>query len=828
MSKIFLSYKKDVDSRRASIVRTKLSELGVDTFQDVDMSAGTYFHGRLRDEVEASIAVLVLWSKSSMESQWVISEAQHGLDSRKLVAATFDGVVPRDLVMPFNGVHTPDLSDWIETGAKADHAGWKSVLKALGVLCKRPLAEIAAVMETGDAKAKADFVRSHPDDPFAVGLVEQLRATKLREFEQQFARARNNAEKRLSDEKKKLEQLRPEFAKLLDTAMRSGALDALDTRQVIEGTFNNPPEAEQGAGNRKKITALEVARLRSELDLLRGARAAAEEAKVQQTEQLETAKRKLEALGQSQALIWHKDARAWFVVVVVALLAGLTGLFGGASGPSDAEKKIADQLTGARQQLSAALDRNKVTEEALAQSKKDMDAAAAKLGDLSRQNDALAKENKSLAAQSTATTRTSDLNDTLSRENKSLKDVLSQTKLELAAATTKSGDLGRQNDALVKENKSLALGDGAAKKIQDTLTQTRNDLDSANARLKELGSERDTLSSENKRLKASDDALVRTRNDLDSANARLKTLSGERDTALGKVTQLTAQLTTAQNDAAKYSGTAADLDTRLKAANAQLASLSQQPVAGTALQNAESVRVAREAKCNELAAYSTDGDLPSSAKRPAPNQSLKLFKDAIIENCLGSLSTLPKESTRRILVQLARGYLLEGFSARSNNQLPAMTNAYSTAAGLAGFASQLGSAQADVMLGYILGGKLNTSQYTFPGSPNYPMAWSRYEASANAKNPYGLVYAGSYLVWPACSQNAAPSDPDRGIRLIREAQAKNIAEAFYAEGYYWHFGIPGVRGDPSFARKFFERASQLGYEDALKSPPRDNCPKGIF
>jgi len=71
------------------------------------------------------------------------------------------------------------------------------------------------------------------------------------------------------------------------------------------------------------------------------------------------------------------------------------------------------------------------------------------------------------------------------------------------------------------------------------------------------------------------------------------------------------------------------------------------------------------------------------------------------------------------------------------------------------------------------------------------------------------------------------------LQYLHEAQDKKIAEAFYAEGYYWYFGVPGVKSDPARAVGLFDKAKQLNFAEAdaflSKSPPKpDTCPKVIF
>lgn len=142
MYTVFLSYKRGADVQRAQVVRAKLEAIGVKVFQDIDMRAGGLVSHILDAQLNEALAVLVLWTQASFKSQWVAAEAHKGLNRGVLVTSVFDHINCNELMVPFNHVHTPDLSDWIESGAPSTHYGWRSVVAGLGGLLKEPLLEI--------------------------------------------------------------------------------------------------------------------------------------------------------------------------------------------------------------------------------------------------------------------------------------------------------------------------------------------------------------------------------------------------------------------------------------------------------------------------------------------------------------------------------------------------------------------------------------------------------------------------------------------------------------------------------------------------------------
>jgi predicted nucleic acid-binding Zn-ribbon protein len=734
------------------------------------MSAGAAFHTHLNKRIRAATAVLVLWSRSSIDSQWVVAEAQKGLELGKLVAVTFDRDITKEMPMPFNGIQTPDLSDWIENGSKADHPGWQSVLNAIGDLFNRPLAEIATILEAGTPETKADFVRNHPNDAFAANLAAELKASKLYEFEQQANRLKHLAEKQLANEIRRMNQLRSQLAGMIDAALAAGTYPKFDVKHEIHRVLNpydadQSPEAVLGKRGRKALVE-EVARMRSEIGDLRNAAAATENAKAESEGQ------KLVIADLEKQVRQSSRPATWLMAAAAILGVGVAWLAIDRFSRSDlipvtvadAElKKVQDQFEAVARQLEASN----------AEKRRLSDMAAS----LSKQNDDRSNQ---------LTSATANL------QNAS--KALDSTKKQLDTATQTVASLTKERNELLEKFASATANLGKATADLDTLNR---EFEAANGSVDTLTKEKKQLSEEKKQLS-------------DQFAAASAKLTGEKQ-------KLADQL--------------GEVNSKFDTAAMRITSLSQQL---TASQNADAARTANEARCDELAAYDTDPDLPANAKRPADQTKLGATPQEAIESCLAALSALPKQVTRRILVQLARGYIRQGHSSRSNNQALA-TSSYTTAIILNNFASWQGSVQADELLGYIFGGNFNRSNYVLPNTPEYSYAMQKLEASAAAKHPYGLLYAGSYLVWPGCSQNVLIPAPEKGLQYIREAQEKKVAAAYYAEGYYWYFGAPGVKNNTDRALNLFDKARKLNFTQAeaffgKSPPPKPNtlCPTEIF
>lgn len=104
---VFVSY-SSVDRRRAIEVARALEARGWSIWIDKwRLLGGQAYRKVIARAIEDSRAVVVLWSESSVESQWVSSEADRA--GPKLVAARLDGV---ELLPPFDQAHTIDLRTW--------------------------------------------------------------------------------------------------------------------------------------------------------------------------------------------------------------------------------------------------------------------------------------------------------------------------------------------------------------------------------------------------------------------------------------------------------------------------------------------------------------------------------------------------------------------------------------------------------------------------------------------------------------------------------------------------------------------------------------------
>ena len=105
---LFLSY-AHADAKRAQQLAAALMTRGYVVWWDALIEGGAQFAKSIREALEAADAVIVLWSRTSIESDWVCDEAAQGRDRRRLVPLSLDGSLPP---LGFRQYQTIDLASW--------------------------------------------------------------------------------------------------------------------------------------------------------------------------------------------------------------------------------------------------------------------------------------------------------------------------------------------------------------------------------------------------------------------------------------------------------------------------------------------------------------------------------------------------------------------------------------------------------------------------------------------------------------------------------------------------------------------------------------------
>lgn len=136
MARVFLSYDRD-DAGKARTLAEALEHAGHTVWWDSHIKGGTEYSKEIEQALDDAEAVVVLWSKESVDSPWVRDEAAAGRDSGRLVPVRLDAT---NAPMGFRQYQNIDLSSWKGRG---EPASLKEVLACIDRLAgKEP--EVAA------------------------------------------------------------------------------------------------------------------------------------------------------------------------------------------------------------------------------------------------------------------------------------------------------------------------------------------------------------------------------------------------------------------------------------------------------------------------------------------------------------------------------------------------------------------------------------------------------------------------------------------------------------------------------------------------------------
>src|SRR5262245_15405266 len=108
MSDIFISYAEEDRDRVALLVQALVTQ-GWDVFWDRKIPTGKTWRGFIGAKLAAARCVVVVWSKHSIESEFVHEEAEAGKERRILAPVLMDRVQPP---FGFRGIQAADLSQW--------------------------------------------------------------------------------------------------------------------------------------------------------------------------------------------------------------------------------------------------------------------------------------------------------------------------------------------------------------------------------------------------------------------------------------------------------------------------------------------------------------------------------------------------------------------------------------------------------------------------------------------------------------------------------------------------------------------------------------------
>jgi len=108
MSDIFISYAR-ADKDKAELLANAFSRNGWSVWWDREIPPGQSFDETIENALNAARCVVVLWSKHSVSSRWVKTEAAEGAERGTLVPAMIDHA---PIPLEFKRIEAADLSGW--------------------------------------------------------------------------------------------------------------------------------------------------------------------------------------------------------------------------------------------------------------------------------------------------------------------------------------------------------------------------------------------------------------------------------------------------------------------------------------------------------------------------------------------------------------------------------------------------------------------------------------------------------------------------------------------------------------------------------------------
>jgi formylglycine-generating enzyme required for sulfatase activity len=108
MSDIFLSYKSE-DRAKAQIIAEALESHGYSVWWDRVIPPGRTFDEVIEEELDAAKCMVALWSKESVKSEWVRTEASEGKRRKILIPVLIEDVTPP---LAFRLIEAAKLIDW--------------------------------------------------------------------------------------------------------------------------------------------------------------------------------------------------------------------------------------------------------------------------------------------------------------------------------------------------------------------------------------------------------------------------------------------------------------------------------------------------------------------------------------------------------------------------------------------------------------------------------------------------------------------------------------------------------------------------------------------
>jgi hypothetical protein len=107
---VFLSYGHARREETASLAQV-LEAAGFTTWWDSGLLPGDRFRDEIDEHLNGCRVVIIIWTPESIRSDWVLAEADHAWQLKKLLNVHVPGIDPVQIPKPFNQNHSVEIAN---------------------------------------------------------------------------------------------------------------------------------------------------------------------------------------------------------------------------------------------------------------------------------------------------------------------------------------------------------------------------------------------------------------------------------------------------------------------------------------------------------------------------------------------------------------------------------------------------------------------------------------------------------------------------------------------------------------------------------------------
>jgi TPR repeat protein len=249
MCDVFISYAKE-DRPRAEIFARALDAHGWLVFWDRTIRAGGTWRETIGRELQSARCVVVLWSKDSIDSDWVQEEADDAKQRHILVPVLINNYLPP---IGFRSVQCADLSDWDGTEeTPAFHRLIADIVALIGPSPKQ-VEEERRRQEALEAAFRAEEERQRAEAERLKQEEQRRRAEEKARLQEEAEAARRAAEERQRREAVEAERLAEEERKRREEPEAAEFSDALGPVVPADEAASFPAALPEAEGSQEPV-----------------------------------------------------------------------------------------------------------------------------------------------------------------------------------------------------------------------------------------------------------------------------------------------------------------------------------------------------------------------------------------------------------------------------------------------------------------------------------------------------------------------------------------------------------------------------------------------